>query len=99
MAVPVGTLVASLAKEIEFTASADHASITSYELRVYSAVPGGAPVATQDLGKPTPDGDNKIVVDIGATLAALAVGDYVLVVAAIGDSGTAESVEAAYTKT
>lgn len=72
--------------EISFEASADHATIDSYLIRVY-AVGTTSPVVDEiDIGKPAPDGDNVITYDLSAFLDALAPGDYVVVVCAV-DNG------------
>jgi hypothetical protein len=82
---------------VEFTASADHAAlsldgspmVTRYEIRMYvEATPLGSAIATQDLGKPTPDGTNKISVTNPVWFAGLTPRTrYVAKVAAIGNSG------------
>lgn len=56
--------------EIEFTASADHATlVTSYEARYYITEGGEVGLFdTQDLGKPTPDGSDLITVSIDQSL-------------------------------
>ena len=77
---------------LSFTASLDHATVTSYEARV-RAQGSATVVATQALGKPTPDLDNRIHVNIAATLNALAAGNYTVAVAATSPGGTAESTE------
>ncbi len=57
---------------------ADHATlVTSYELRIYAAGadPNTAtPIATSNLGKPTPDANNNITVDLSAFFSALGLG-------------------------
>jgi hypothetical protein len=86
-----------------FTASADHATnVTSYRLSVYTAGSNTAtatPVATSDLGKPTPAANNDITVDRAAFFSALAPGSYVAVVTAIGPGGqTPSSPPVAFTR-
>lgn len=78
--------------DVTFTAAADHATVTSYEGRVRAA--GSATViATQNFGHPTPDEDNRITVNMRATLASLAAGNYTVSVAAIAPGGTTEATE------
>jgi predicted phage tail protein len=80
---------------VAFQASSDHAeAVTRYELRVFSsgADPNtAAPVATSDLGKPTPDANGEITVERGAFFNDLATGSYVAAVAAIGTGGASTS--------
>lgn len=82
---------------VEFMASADHALngldgnplVTRYEMRHF--LEGASePVQVIDLGKPTPDGENKIAVVNAAWFSAAAIVPnvrYVAKVAAIGPGG------------
>jgi hypothetical protein len=86
---------------VAFTASVDHASVTSYELRIY--VSGANPatavaIATSDLGKPTPDANGDITVDRAAFFSNLGVGNYVAAVAATGAGGTSVSTGVTFTR-
>jgi lysozyme family protein len=87
---------------VAFTASPDHATlVTSYELRIYAsgADPNTAtPVATSNLGKPTPDANNDITVSQPAFFSALAPGTYVAAVAAIGSGGSSLSAPVTFTR-
>jgi hypothetical protein len=87
---------------VVFTASPDHATlVTRYELRIYAsgADPNTAtPIATSDLGKPTPDANNDITVDRSAFFSALAVGNYGAAVAAIGSGGSSISAGVTFTR-
>src|SRR5262249_19799305 len=87
---------------VTFTASPDHATlVTSYELRIYAsgADPNTAtPIATSDLGKPTPDANNDITVDRSAFFSALAAGNYVAAVAAIGSGGSSIGTGVTFTR-
>ena len=80
---------------VVFTASPDHTTmVTSYELRIYAsgADPNTAtPIATSNLGKPTPDANNDITVDRAAFFSSLAPANYVAAVAAIGSGGSSIS--------
>ena len=84
------------------TASADHDDgVDSYLLEIFAsgADPDTAsPVASSDLGKPTPDASREISVDRSAFFAALAPGNYIATVKAIGPGGTARSTTAAFTR-
>ena len=85
-----------------FTASADHATnVTSYRLSVYAAGANPAtatPVATSDLGKPTPDANNEITVNRATFFSALAPGNYISTVTAIGPGGQTSSAPVAFTR-
>ena len=85
-----------------FTASTDHATlVTSYELRIYAsgADPNTAtPIATSNLGKPTPAANNDISVDQTTFFSGLTPGDYVAAVAAIGSGGSSVSTGVAFTR-
>jgi hypothetical protein len=68
--------------------------VTRYELRILasSADPNTASaLATSDLGKPTPDAAGDIAVDRSAFFSALAPGNYVAAVTAIGTGGSSTS--------
>ena len=88
--------------QVVFTASADHntvdlngaALVAGYTLNAYLAsAPTGAIVATQALGKPTPDASSNITVALSsAFLAGLtAETKYVAMVAATGPDGSGVS--------
>ena len=78
-------------RSISYTASSDHATnVVRYVFSVYAAGANPAtatPVATSDLGKPTPDASNTITVDRAAFFASLAVGNYLATVTAVGPGG------------
>lgn len=95
----------------EFTASTTHNLIefgvpvvSSYELRVFApgSTSGSAPVATVNVGKPTPNASNLISVDVTSTLLPLPASlqcpanptlanCYSATVASIGPAGRTES--------
>jgi regulation of enolase protein 1 (concanavalin A-like superfamily) len=82
---------------VVFAASADHdANVTSYTVAIYRTVDPitGTPVATRDLGKPTPS-NGEISVDISTLINPLATGSYYAVVRAIGPGGTTASAASA----
>jgi Bacterial Ig domain len=87
---------------VAFTASPDDATlVTSYELRIYAsgADPNTAtPIAKSNLGKPKPDATNTITVDQSAFFSALAPGNYVGAVAAIGSGGSSISTGVTFTR-
>jgi hypothetical protein len=92
---------AVLPTRVAFTASADHATnVTSYTVALYRAADPvtGSPVATRDLGKPTPvSGD--ITVDISTLVNPLPAGSYKAVVRAVGPGGTtASAASSSFTK-
>jgi regulation of enolase protein 1 (concanavalin A-like superfamily) len=100
--ITVSTTTTTPPTGVVFTASADHATlVTRYELRIYAsgADPNTAtPIATSDLGKPTPDANNNITVDRSAFFSALAVGNYGAAVAAIGSGGSSISAGVTFTR-
>lgn len=87
---------------VNFTASGDHATaVTSYQLNVYTygANPTTSlPLATSDLGKPTPDGLSNISVDRTTFINALSIGSYTATVSAIGPGGTTQSLGTSFTR-
>jgi hypothetical protein len=80
---------------VVFTASSDHFThVTAYVLEIFAAgtIPGAsAPVATSDLGKPSPSGEGEIAVDRTAFFLALPQGQYVATVTAVGPDGGTRS--------
>ncbi len=100
--ITVSTATSTPPTGIVFTASADHATmVTSYELRIYAAGANpntATPITTSNLGKPTPDANNDITVDRSAFFSALAAGNYVAAVAAIGSGGTSISAGVAFSR-
>lgn len=89
-------------RAVAFTASKDHSTlVTKYVLEVYAAgaTPGSStPRATSDLGKPTPSSTGEITVDRSAFFQALAPGNYIATVSAVGSSGTARSSSVSFTR-
>jgi regulation of enolase protein 1 (concanavalin A-like superfamily) len=92
----------ALPRTVAFTASADHDTLVrSYRLEVYKSgtTPGtGTPVATSDLGKPSVGADGEIAVDRATFFQALAPGNYVATVMAVGDSAGARSAPVSFTR-
>ena len=79
---------------VVFTQSVDHASVSSYLLEVFAngANPATAtPVASSNLGKPTPATNGDITVNRATFFSALAPGSYVATVSAITSSGSSRS--------
>jgi hypothetical protein len=95
VSITVGTASSTPPTGVVFTASIDHATnVTSYLLSVYAANANPAtatPIATSDLGKPTPAANNDITVDRASFFAALPVGNYQATVTAIGPGGSTRS--------
>jgi len=78
--------------DVAFNASPDHATVLSYTARL--RVSGSATVvASQLLGKPTPDGNNVIIVPLAGFLAYRAAGDYTISILATDAVGSADSAE------
>jgi hypothetical protein len=80
--------------EVAFNASPDHSFVTSYtaNVRVFGV---STVVATQNLGKPTPDGNGVIIVDLTATFAGLAAGNYTVSILTTAPGGSVDSAESA----
>jgi regulation of enolase protein 1 (concanavalin A-like superfamily) len=101
VAITVGAVSAPLRYAL-FHASADHATlVTSYRLNVYAsgANPATAtPIATANLGKPTPDANGDIKVDELSFFTGLAAGNYVATVSAIGTAGSSQSAAITFTR-
>jgi regulation of enolase protein 1 (concanavalin A-like superfamily) len=86
---------------IVFQKSVDHTSVTSYRLDVFAsgANPATAtPLATSDLGKPTPATNGDITVNRATFFSALAAGNYVATVSAIGASGSSRSASVTFSR-
>ena len=77
-----------------FTVGPDHATaVSSYVIAVYRAaddVATASPVATNDIGKPTPV-NNDISVNISSLISPLPSGSYKIVVRAVGPGGATSS--------
>ena len=101
VSVTVSAVTAPL-RYVVFQASADHATlVTSYRLSVYAsgANPATAtPISTANLGKPTPAANNDITVDELSFFNALAPGNYIATVSAIGSGGTSQSAAIPFTR-
>jgi regulation of enolase protein 1 (concanavalin A-like superfamily) len=88
---------------IIFTASADHNSslVSSYLFEVFAngADPNTAtPVASSDLGKPTPGANNDITVNRASFFSSLAPGTYVATVSAMGPGGKGRGAPVTFTR-
>ena len=87
---------------VVFQASTDHATlVTRYELRIFASganILTAIPLVTSDLGKPTPASSGDITVDRATVFTALAVGNYVAAVRAIGSGGSSSSTGVAFTR-
>ena len=100
--ITVSTPVISPPTGVAFHASADHDTlVTRYELRIFAsgANPATAtPIAISDLGKSAPDASGDITVDRSTFFIGLAMGDYLAVVAAVGEGGSSMSSGVAFTR-
>ena len=89
---PLGSTAPRL---VVFGASADHATnVTGYLFEVFASGADpwtAAPLAASTLGKPSPDANHEITVDRAAFFSALASGDYVATVTAVGPNGRTRS--------
>jgi beta-lactam-binding protein with PASTA domain len=77
-----------------FQASADHAIVSSYRVEIFAAgvAPAtGVPLASADVGKPTPDANNDITVAMPAFFEPLTPGTYQVTVSSVGAFATAPS--------
>ena len=75
--------------------------MTSYRLDIYASTANpstASPVATSDLGKPTPDASGIITVDRSTFFAGLATGSYQATVSAVGSGGSSQSAAVAFTR-
>ena len=92
--ITVSTAVVATPTKVLFTASADHATnVSSYTVAIYrgaDSVTAASPVATRDIGKPTPVGGD-ITVDVSTLVNPLPAGTYKSVVRASGPGGTTAS--------
>jgi regulation of enolase protein 1 (concanavalin A-like superfamily) len=88
--------------KVVFQKSADHGTlVTSYRLDIFAsgANPGSAtPIATSNLGKPTPASNGDITVDRATFFAGLAPGSYVATVSAVGGGGESRSSAITFTR-
>ncbi len=75
---------------VTFAASADHASVVSYEARLYWTIDAFNVFADTNLGKPAPV-DGVITVDLRSFFASQPLGTYLLAIAALSAGGTSTS--------
>jgi chitinase len=89
-------------KAVAFQASADHATnVSKYVLKVFAATANPATataLATSDLGKPTPTSAGEITVDRATFFSALAAGNYLATVTAVGSGGQTQSQAVSFTR-
>ena len=101
-AVSITVATAPSTTHVAFTASADHETmVTSYSLEVFASgadVNTSSPIASTDLGKPTPDANRDITVDETSFFNALSPGSYLVTVSAIGNGGGGRSTPVSYTR-
>jgi hypothetical protein len=100
--VTVGSAAPAPPRLVVFTASTDHATnVNSYRLDVFTSTANPAtatPVATANLGKPTPDANNDITSDQSTLFSNLAAGNYIATITAIGPGGSTRSATVAFTR-
>lgn len=82
--------VATPLGNVTFVPSVDHATVTSYSANVYAAGTVTPVVATQSIGKPTPQG-GVITFNMAVTLNALPGGNYDVTIVATSPGGSSES--------
>jgi len=86
--------------KVTFTPSVDDSVVTNYLFEVFASTANpstAAPLATRNLGKPVPSGGTDTA-DVGSTIGALAPGNYIATVSAVGVSGSSRSTPAAFTR-
>ena len=95
------TATATAPRLVEFTASVDHPTVTRYVLEIFAAGANPAtatPVATSDLGRPTPNASSVISVDRSTFFSGLAAGSYIATVRAENSSGFNRSPAVSFTR-
>jgi regulation of enolase protein 1 (concanavalin A-like superfamily) len=90
-------------RTVVFTASTDHSTsmVTGYKVDVFAAGANpstATPVASSDMGKPTPATGGDITVDRATFFSALATGNYVATVSAYGSGGSTRSTSVTFTR-
>jgi hypothetical protein len=75
---------------LTFTKSVDHASVQSYEIRIY-ALNGSTVLANKNFGKPIPHSNGDILVDLTSILTPLPSGNYTVKVLTTSAGGSSES--------
>ena len=91
----------TLTRRVAFTASASHATVIRYVMDVYlsTAIIGVTiPLTTSDLGRPTPNSANDIIVDRTSLLNSLLPGTYRITVSAVGSGGSSRSSPITFTR-
>src|SRR5688572_2762565 len=76
---------------LTFTPSTNHASVTSYTIRLYALGTTSPVVGERNIGTPSPDESNQIRHDINTMLSGLANGNYYPSILASFSSGSVES--------
>jgi hypothetical protein len=101
-AVGITVTTAPSTTHVVFTASADHDTlVTSYLLEVFASdadVNTSSPIASTDLGKPTPEANSDISVDETSFFNALSPANYLVTVAAVTPEGGARSTPVSFTR-
>jgi len=100
LAVTVTGLTGSYPTKVTFTPSVDDSVVTNYVFEVFASTANpttAAPIATRNLGKPVPSGGIDTA-DVGTTIGALAPGNYIATVSAVGVGGSSRSTAASFTR-
>ena len=102
LTVTVSAPITTAPTAVAFTASSDHATnVTNYVLKIFAAgadVSAAAPLTTSDLGKPPVASNGEITVDRATFFSALAAGNYLATVTAIGPGGQTQSASISFTR-
>jgi hypothetical protein len=75
--------------------------VSNYVLEIHASgkTPGSSPpVVTSNLGKPTPDAAGDVTVDRSTFFQALASGNYIATVVAVGSGGSSRSQATTFTR-
>lgn len=102
VSVTVAASATSAPRAVSFTASSNHSTaVTSYVLKVYASTANpstSSPLASSDLGKPTPNSSGTITVDRSSFFSGLAAGTYLATVTAVGSGGQTQSAAILFTR-
>lgn len=74
-----------------FGASPDHATLTSYTIKIYTIGTTSPVMASRNIGVPTPDISNQIREDISSLISGLTAGPYTVTILATSAGGGTET--------
>lgn len=80
--------------QVAFNANTEHAQVTAYTARL-RAYGNATVIDTEDLGVPTPDGNNVIVVDLATFFSGQTAGTYTISILTTTAGGSTDSDESA----